>query len=195
MIGCLRTRVRKQPIIALYFESEYELKLYNLEAWTQIQSISRYSDHGVRGTIYLSIIYVIKNYNWPFKSGHSSICSKLHSMQWVNEVTDSKFCIFVLFLGSRSWRPWQECVPNYFLIIVHTESMCSKESVWPDNSTSVSSLFCSNTCSFQPKFFPRIPPHDTTYDSPPCDHFTTLSTQDVWKYDSKKKLGVSRVET
>ena len=30
MIGCLR--VRKQPIIALYFESENELELYNLEA-------------------------------------------------------------------------------------------------------------------------------------------------------------------
>ena len=27
MIGCLRTRVHKQPIIALYFE------FYNLEAW------------------------------------------------------------------------------------------------------------------------------------------------------------------
>ena len=32
MIGCLRTRVRKQPIIALYFESENELKLNMLEA-------------------------------------------------------------------------------------------------------------------------------------------------------------------
>ena len=32
MIGCLRTRVRKKPIIALYFESENELKCYNLEA-------------------------------------------------------------------------------------------------------------------------------------------------------------------
>ena len=32
MIGCLRTRVRKQPIIALYFESEIELQFYNLEA-------------------------------------------------------------------------------------------------------------------------------------------------------------------
>ena len=32
MIGCLRTHVRKQPIIALYFESENELQLYNLEA-------------------------------------------------------------------------------------------------------------------------------------------------------------------
>ena len=30
MIGCLRTR--KQPIIALYFEFENELKFYNLEA-------------------------------------------------------------------------------------------------------------------------------------------------------------------
>ena len=32
MIGCLRTRVRKQPIITLYFESENELNFYNLEA-------------------------------------------------------------------------------------------------------------------------------------------------------------------
>ena len=35
MIGYLRTRVRKQPIIALYFVSENELKLYNLETWYQ----------------------------------------------------------------------------------------------------------------------------------------------------------------
>ena len=33
MIGCLRTRVRKQPIIALYFESENKLKFYDLDAW------------------------------------------------------------------------------------------------------------------------------------------------------------------
>ena len=32
MIGYLRTRVRKQPINALYFEFENELKFYNLEA-------------------------------------------------------------------------------------------------------------------------------------------------------------------
>ena len=32
MIGCFRTRVRKHPIIALYFELENELKFYNLEA-------------------------------------------------------------------------------------------------------------------------------------------------------------------
>ena len=29
----VRTCVRKQPIIALYFEFENELKFYNLEAW------------------------------------------------------------------------------------------------------------------------------------------------------------------
>ena len=40
MIGCLRTRVPKQPIIALYFESESELKLYNLEAWYQYEDMS-----------------------------------------------------------------------------------------------------------------------------------------------------------
>ena len=32
MIGCLRTRVRNQPIIALYFEFENELKFDSLEA-------------------------------------------------------------------------------------------------------------------------------------------------------------------
>ena len=33
MIGCLRTRVRKQQIIVLYFEFETALKFYNLETW------------------------------------------------------------------------------------------------------------------------------------------------------------------
>ena len=40
MIGCLRTRVRMQPIIALYFESETVLKFYNLEAKSQGWSFS-----------------------------------------------------------------------------------------------------------------------------------------------------------
>ena len=32
MTGCLRARVRKQPIIALYFELKNELEFYNLDA-------------------------------------------------------------------------------------------------------------------------------------------------------------------
>ena len=36
MIGCMQTRVRKQPIITLYFESENELKFYNLEACLKV---------------------------------------------------------------------------------------------------------------------------------------------------------------
>ena len=32
MIACLRTHVRKQPVIALLFESENELKFYSLKA-------------------------------------------------------------------------------------------------------------------------------------------------------------------
>ena len=35
MMGCLRTPVRKQPIIALYFESENEVQFYNLKAGLQ----------------------------------------------------------------------------------------------------------------------------------------------------------------
>ena len=48
MIGCLRTRVRKQPIIALYFESEIVLKFYNLEArYRDAGEITRMSKIGV----------------------------------------------------------------------------------------------------------------------------------------------------
>ena len=36
MIGCLRPRSCKQPIIALYFELETVLKFYNLEAWQEL---------------------------------------------------------------------------------------------------------------------------------------------------------------
>ena len=37
MIGCLRTRVHKQPIIVLYLEFENELKFYNFEARPSIR--------------------------------------------------------------------------------------------------------------------------------------------------------------
>ena len=40
MNGCLRTRVCKQPIIALYFESKTVLRFYNLEALSQICSLT-----------------------------------------------------------------------------------------------------------------------------------------------------------
>ena len=42
MIGCLQTCVCKQPIIALYFESETVLKFYNLKAWTAGQMFIMY---------------------------------------------------------------------------------------------------------------------------------------------------------
>ena len=39
MIGCLRTRVRKQPIITLYLKFENELKLYNLGAVKHFENV------------------------------------------------------------------------------------------------------------------------------------------------------------
>ena len=42
LIGCLRTHVRKQPIIALYYEFENELKFYNLEAWLAPKKTSQH---------------------------------------------------------------------------------------------------------------------------------------------------------
>ena len=42
MSGCLRTHVRKLPIIALSFEFETVLKFYNLKAWTFIMLIIQF---------------------------------------------------------------------------------------------------------------------------------------------------------
>ena len=39
MTGYLQTRVRKQPIIALHFEFENELKFYNLRTWLLLTSL------------------------------------------------------------------------------------------------------------------------------------------------------------
>ena len=58
MIGCLRTRVRKQPIIALYFEFETVLKFYNLEAWPS-KSIYR---NVVYTTVYPHGLYSLLEY-------------------------------------------------------------------------------------------------------------------------------------
>ena len=40
MIDCLRTRVRKQPIVVLYFEFENELKFYNLKARARHETLT-----------------------------------------------------------------------------------------------------------------------------------------------------------
>ena len=65
MIGCLRTHVRNQPIIALYFEFENELKFVNLEACTleidrKKQHMRRYLSlyQAVNATTSLCICYV-----------------------------------------------------------------------------------------------------------------------------------------
>ena len=44
MIGCLRTRARKQPNIALYFEFENELEFSNLETRMQSYSSSHHDE-------------------------------------------------------------------------------------------------------------------------------------------------------
>ena len=48
MIGCLQTRVRKQTIIALYFESETVLKFYNLEGRSWQMGDQELTDEGSR---------------------------------------------------------------------------------------------------------------------------------------------------
>ena len=52
MIGCLGTRVRKQPIIALYFESENELKFYNRMARPNVLFVCLISFFTSQSTIF-----------------------------------------------------------------------------------------------------------------------------------------------
>ena len=59
MIGCLRTRVRKQPIIAIYFESEIVLKFYNLEAWLSIQLYCKTKSNLTSWASLAAIIYPV----------------------------------------------------------------------------------------------------------------------------------------
>ena len=57
MIGCLRTRVRvrKQPIIAFYFESENELTFYNLEAW--VASVDSFTNVIENVSMVMNVVY------------------------------------------------------------------------------------------------------------------------------------------
>ena len=58
-------------------EQQYhQCETNTIDTWTQIKSISRYSDHGVRGTIDLSIFLGDQEPQPPVKSGHSSIWSR-----------------------------------------------------------------------------------------------------------------------
>ena len=55
-----QTSVRNQPIIALYFEFENELKFHNLEAWCSILYINfKILDLNILWPLLFSILYTI----------------------------------------------------------------------------------------------------------------------------------------
>ena len=89
MIGCLRTRVRKQPIIALYFASETVLKFYNLEELILLQLPGMLS-----GPVALSVqfIKIISHYK---KIGYN-----------INVLQQT-----VHMLGNQPNHGWQLCFP------------------------------------------------------------------------------------
>ena len=59
MIGCLPTHVRKQPIIALYFESDIELEFYSLEARFNNGIVQLVTHEGVKCLHWVSSRWVI----------------------------------------------------------------------------------------------------------------------------------------
>ena len=69
MIGCLRTCVRKRPIVGLYFESETVLKFYNLETWSQGYSfyfMPNSTKHGIFPAKMPTTVILIANMNYFF---------------------------------------------------------------------------------------------------------------------------------
>ena len=55
MIGCLRTRIRKQPIIALYFESENELKIISRPDNVGMRTLSNWFEFVLRVCVYYKL--------------------------------------------------------------------------------------------------------------------------------------------
>ena len=75
MIGCLRTRVRKQPIIVLYFDFANELKFYNLEArnYPSVVPSQSCSKNSIPCRILVAMATIMKNFKhflvkkyWPY---------------------------------------------------------------------------------------------------------------------------------
>ena len=97
MIGCLRTRVRKQPIISFYFEFETVFKFYNLDA-----------------TTFDSIYNLCAKYEHPWSKVKrcrklilAYLTSKDISMIWISIVIYTPYVIIVSnmnILGQKKWR-------------------------------------------------------------------------------------------
>ena len=92
--------------VCTYTEQQYhQCETNTIDTWTQIQSISRYSDHGVRGTIDLSIFLGDQEPQPPVKSGHSSIWLMLvqrqtSSFQVFNRVGSGMLSFQFIFLST-----------------------------------------------------------------------------------------------
>ena len=92
MIGCLPTHVRKQPIIARYFEFATVLKFYNLEALTISILLSSFSS---------LIIFVYKLWNeckLNFKSCLVLCFMSVHQLLYECKLNLKSFCKFVFFM-------------------------------------------------------------------------------------------------
>ena len=97
MIGCLWTHVRKQSIIALYFEFETVIKLYNLEARSDVQ---------------LVLIWV-----QSVSKGNQQMREVAAEEQRVNSVSASVVCFCKQFC-SRSGPIWIQTVCDTVMVFL-----------------------------------------------------------------------------
>ena len=79
MIGCLRTCIRKQPIIGLYFEFETVLKFYNLGAWIKATTVLTHHQLGTGNGPQSSYLVLL----CPYHVG-GSMSRQAHPSVWIN---------------------------------------------------------------------------------------------------------------
>ena len=80
MFGCLWTHVRKQPIIALYYESENELKFYNLEA--RLSELSLLTDGIITKSNIIILLKIFFVSNLSYNTALRVKCEEL-AQKWI----------------------------------------------------------------------------------------------------------------
>ena len=116
MLGCLRTRALKQPIILLYFESETVLKFYNLEACVLL---SRITDSRMCRWIKNQLTLFVAS-STDYHPLHFSLCFMTFYLRYfcMYEINNHNITILFLFSEQRktkschNLRFWQLMLPR-----------------------------------------------------------------------------------
>ena len=109
MIGCLWTLVRKQPIIALYYESETVLQFYNLEACLPTDSLIPLIRGGRNHHLYTAGADIYKGSFFPHTIRDSTA---LPESAIFSEDADDCFVKFTSLISAKDLFPQLQILMN-----------------------------------------------------------------------------------